>query len=448
MKSILIHNATIVNENQSYKASLLIKGKQIFKIFKEKIPKAIRKEADIIDAEGKYLIPGVIDDQVHFREPGLTHKANIYTESKAAVAGGITSFMEMPNTKPQTISQPLLEDKFSLAAKKSLANFSFYFGATNDNMKEIIKTDPLLVCGIKVFMGSSTGNMLVDNENSLREIFSKAQLPVAVHCEDEQTIKKNIKIFKHKYGANVPIKMHPQIRSHEACFKSSSLAVKLAKEYGTRLHLLHLSTSDELNLLDNSLPSAEKQITAEVCVHHLWFSDADYEKYGTHIKWNPAIKKKKDRTALRQAVKDNRIDVIATDHAPHTLDEKSNTYFSAPSGGPLVQHSLVALLEMVNKGVFSIEKVVEKMCHTPAQIFKVSKRGFIRENYFADIVLLDMNSPWTVSKENILYKCKWSPFEKQVFNSKVSHTFVNGHLVYKNGLFDESQKGRQLLFDR
>ena len=442
-----IKNVLIVNENQKFKGSILIKNGFIERIIigNHKID---RDSAIVIDGKGKLLMPGIIDDQVHFREPGLTLKANIYTESKAAVAGGITSFMEMPNTVPQTVTQELLKEKFDVAANSSLANYSFYFGATNDNIKEIIKTDPKNVCGIKVFMGSSTGNMLVDNKESLERIFAQAPTLVAVHCEDETTIKTNTQKYKARFGKDVPIKYHPLIRSAEACYKSSSMAVNLAKKHGTRLHILHLSTQKELDLLDNSIPLREKKITGEICVHHLWFDDRDYDKYGTRIKWNPAIKSETDKNALFEALLDDRLDVIATDHAPHTRGEKTNSYFKAPSGGPLVQHSLNVMLEFYHRNKISLEKIADKMCHKPAELFQIEKRGYIREGYMADLILVDLDTDYTVTKDNILYKCGWSPFEGQTFHSMITHTFVNGNLVYENGVFNEEIKGRALHFDR
>ncbi len=441
---ILIKNAQIVNEGKIYKSDVLIEDKIIKKIAAE-----ITIEAEqIIDAKGLYLLPGVIDDQVHFREPGLTHKATIYTESKAAVAGGITSFMEMPNTKPQALTQELLEGKYQIAAETSIANYSFFMGVSNDNLEEVLKTDPKTVGAIKIFMGSSTGNMLVDNKSVLEEIFSKSPMLIAVHCEDEQTIQKNTIKAKKKFGEDVPIAEHPNIRSAEACYKSSSMAVELAKKHNTRLHVFHLSTEKEISLFDNTLPLAEKQITAEVCIHHLWFSDRDYDEKGVLIKWNPAVKKESDKNALFQALLDGKLDVIASDHAPHTLEEKSNTYFKAPSGGPLVQHALPAMLAFANQGEISLEKVVEKMCHNPAICFRVKNRGFIREGYFADLVLVDLNKPWEVNKDNILYKCGWSPFEGETFNAQITHTFVNGHIAYKYGDFDETRRGMRLTFDR
>ncbi len=441
---ILIKNAQIVNEGKIYKSDVLIEDEIIKEIAAE-----ITIEAEqIIDAKGLYLLPGVIDDQVHFREPGLTHKANIYTESKAAVAGGITSFMEMPNTNPQALTQKLLEDKYQIASETSIANYSFFMGVSNDNLEEVLKTDPKTVGAIKIFMGSSTGNMLVDNKSVLEEIFSKSPMLIAVHCEDEQTIQKNTIKAKKKFGEDVPIAEHPNIRSAEACYKSSSMAVELAKKHNARLHVFHLSTEKEIALFDNTLPLEEKRITAEVCIHHLWFSDRDYDEKGVLIKWNPAVKKESDKNALFQALLDDRLDVIASDHAPHTLEEKSNTYFKAPSGGPLVQHALPAMLAFANQGKISLEKVVEKMCHNPAICFRVENRGFIREGYFADLVLVDLNKPWEVNKDNILYKCGWSPFEGETFNAQITHTFVNGHIAYKYGDFDETRRGMRLTFDR
>ncbi|CAL2081830.1 dihydroorotase [Tenacibaculum sp. 190524A05c] len=443
--SYLIKNAKIVNENTVFNGDVLIEGEIIAKIATEITP---INDVTVIDAEGKYLIPGMIDDQVHFREPGLTHKANIGTESKAAIAGGITSFIEMPNTVPQATTQELLEDKFEIASKTSYANYSFMFGGTNDNLEELLKTNPKNVAGIKLFLGSSTGNMLVDNEEVLEKIFSSTDMIISVHCEDEQTIRNNTAKFKAEYGDDIPVKYHPIIRSEEACYLSSSKAIELAKKTGARLHVFHLSTAKEMELFRNDIPLEEKKITAEVCIHHLWFTDADYDKKGTHIKWNPAVKTANDRKALWEALLDDRIDVIATDHAPHTLEEKANVYTKAPSGGPLVQHAVIALFEKVKEGVISVEKVVEKMSHNPAKLFQVSKRGFIKEGYFADIVLVDPSSSWEVAKDNVLYKCGWSPFEGEEFSSKITHTFVNGVLMYDNGTFNEEVKGKRLLFDR
>lgn len=440
----LIKSAKIVNEGNILNLDLLIEGDKI-----KQISKSINVKADlVIEAKGKYLIPGVIDDQVHFREPGLTYKADIYSESKAAVAGGITSFMEMPNTSPQALTQDLLEEKFKIAKDKSLANYSFFMGVSNNNLEEVLKTNPKNVGALKIFMGSSTGNMLVDDKSVLEEVFKKSPMIIAVHCEDEKIILENIAKAKQQYGEKVPITEHPNIRSEDACYKSSSLAIELAKKYDTKLHIFHLSTAKELELFDNSIPLKDKKITAEVCIHHLWFSEEDYKEKGTLIKWNPAIKKKSDKDALFQALLDDKLDVIATDHAPHTLEEKSNSYFKAPSGGPLVQHALSAMLEFFHQDKITLEKIVEKMCHNPAILFDIEKRGYIKEGYFADLVLIDVNSPWTVTKDNVLYKCGWSPFEGEKFNSKVTHTFVNGHLVYVNGTFDEKRKGKRLKFVR
>jgi dihydroorotase len=447
MSSILINNATIINEGRSFRGSLLIKDELIFAIgtiHEKDIPSNTR----VVDATGLLLLPGVIDDQVHFREPGLTHKGDIFSESGAAVAGGVTSFMDMPNTIPQTVTVEALEEKYSIASEKSIINYSFNIGATNDNLDEVLKADPSSVCGIKIFMGSSTGNMLVDNERALRDLFSRAHMIISSHCEDEKTIKKNIEIYRQKYGEDVPIEMHPVIRSREACFISSSYAIRLASEYNTKLHIFHLSTADEMKLFSNELPLNEKRITAEVCVHHLWFDDTDYAKLGTRIKWNPAIKTKYDREALQEAVRNDRIDIVATDHAPHTIEEKSGTYFKAPSGGPLVQHSLIIMMELWHKKIFSIEKIVQKMCHNPAILFNIRQRGFIREGYKADLVLVNPDKQWTVTKENILYKCGWSPFEGDTFRSKVVKTIVNGTIVYDDGKIKEDYRGQRLLFDR
>jgi len=447
MSSLLIKNVQIVNENETFSGHLLIENEKIKKIYKQDDLPLDVETTKTIDGKGKFLLPGIIDDQVHFREPGLTHKGDIYSESRAAVAGGVTSYMEMPNTNPQTTTIKHLDEKIVIAQNSSLANFSFYFGATNDNIDEIKKINSKYTCGLKVFMGSSTGNMLVDDIKSLSQIFAESPVLIATHCEDEKTIQNNILIYKEKYGENVPLKYHPLIRSEEACFKSSLLAVELARKYNSRLHILHLSTEKELELFE-SKSSIEKRITAEVCVHHLWFSENDYDTYGTRIKWNPAIKKESDRIALLNGVKSNKIDIIATDHAPHTIEEKNNSYFKSPSGGPLVQHSLVAMLELYHRNQISIEEIVTKMCHTPADIFKVDKRGYIREGYWADLVLVDLNSPWTVNKDNILYKCKWSPFEGLAFKAKVTHTIINGHVVYENGTLYEGKKGKQILFNR
>ncbi|MFN8335221.1 MAG: dihydroorotase [Cyclobacteriaceae bacterium] len=444
MSSILILNANIVNENKVFQGDVLIRNERI-----EKIGTGLQSEkADkIIDAKGKYLLPGAIDDQVHFREPGLTHKANIFTESRAAVAGGVTSFMEMPNTIPPTFTQSLLEDKYQIAAKNSLANYSFYIGASNDNLDEVLKTDATKVCGLKIFMGSSTGNLLVDDPKVLEQIFSRVPFLIASHCEDEPTIRRNTEEFRNKYGEDLPMEYHPLIRSEEACYKSSSFAINLAKKHGTRFHVLHISTAKETLLFDDKTPLEKKRVTAEACIHHLWFNDSDYKRLGAKIKWNPAIKTPLDQKAIMIAVLSDYIDVIATDHAPHTIEEKNNTYFKAPSGGPLVQHSVVAMLEFYHRGEISIENIVKKMCHNPAILFRVRERGFIREGYYADLTLVDLNSPWQVSKDNILSKCGWSPFEGETFKSKITHTFVSGHLAYENGVLNENQVGKRLLFN-
>ncbi len=440
----LIKQATIVNEGKVFVSDLLIEGERI-----KEISSLIDIKADkIINAQGKILIPGVIDDQVHFREPGLTHKAEIYTESKAAVAGGITSYMEMPNTNPQTLTQKLLEDKFEIASKMSLANFSFFMGVSNDNIEEVLATDPKKVGALKIFMGSSTGNMLVDNKDVLEEIFKKSEMLIAVHCEDESIIRENIKEAKLKYGENVPIVEHPNIRSENACYQSSYYAVSLAKKHNARLHVFHISTAKELELFDNTISLKDKRITSEVCVHHLWFDESDYVDKGTFIKWNPAVKSKQDKAALFEGLLTDKLDIIATDHAPHTLEEKNNPYFSAPSGGPLVQHALHAMLEFHFNDQISLEKIVEKMCHNPAICFQIEDRGYVREGYYADLVLVDLDKKWTVNKNNILYKCGWSPFEGHEFNSKVSHTIINGNLVYEDGSFYENKKGKRLLFNR
>ena len=446
MKKTLIKNANIVTDGSIFKGDILIEGELIKEISDSISPKS--PDVNIFDAEGKYILPGAIDDQVHFREPGLTRKANIETESKAAIAGGITSFIEMPNTNPQTTTIEKLDEKFEIASKKSAANYSFMFGGTNDNLDEILKVDPKKVAALKLFLGSSTGNMLVDDPKVLEEIFSKTKLLIAVHCEDEETIKTNFENFKKKYGDDIPIKCHPEIRSEEACYLSSSKAIELAKKTGARLHVFHLSTGKETNLFTNKIPLKDKKITAEVCIHHLWFTDKDYATKGTFIKWNPAVKTKEDKEALWEALLDGRIDVVATDHAPHTLEEKKNVYTKAPSGGPLVQHALPAMLEMYHKGKISLEKIVEKMSHNPAILFQIEKRGYIKEGYFADLVVVDLNNPWTVNKENILYKCGWSPFEGTTFKSRITHTFLNGTLVYNNFKFFNVKAAKQLTFNR
>lgn len=445
MSTLLILNGTIVNENRIFQADLLVKDGLI-----EKIESDLQHiNADkIIDASGLHIFPGLIDDQVHFREPGLTHKGNIYSESRAAVAGGVTSFMEMPNTVPNALTQELLEDKFQIAAKNSLANYSFFMGASNDNIAEVLKTDPKKVCGIKVFMGSSTGNMLVDNQLTLETIFENAPTLIATHCESEEIIRSNIAKAKERYGEDVPVDQHPIIRSEEACYASSSFAVNLAKKKGARLHILHISTAKELELFDNTIPLKDKKITAEACIHHLWFSDQDYAEKGNLIKWNPAVKKITDRDAILQAVLDNRIDVIATDHAPHTLEEKANSYFKAPSGGPLVQHSLVALLDLYHQGKISLEKITEKTAHSVADLFQIDRRGYLKEGFHADIVIADLSNPWTVDRNNILAMCKWSPFEGHTFQSKVIHTFVSGKHVYDSGSIKELSSGLRMEFNR
>lgn len=440
----LLKNAQIVNEGSIYKADLLIEGERIAKI----APSIIDDTAEMFDLKGKFLLPGLVDDQVHFREPGLTHKGRIYTEARAAVAGGITSFMEMPNTNPQALTQELLEDKYKIGAKDSLANYSFFMGASNENLAEVLKTDPKQVAGVKIFMGSSTGNMLVDDKEVLNSIFSKCKMLIAVHCEDEESIRANSAKMKAEYGEDLPIRFHPVIRNAEACYTSSSMAVTLAKKHDTRLHILHISSAKETELFRNDIPLKEKKITAEACIHHLWFDDSSYEEKGTLIKWNPAVKSLADKEAIWAALLDDRIDIIATDHAPHTLEEKQNTYFKAPSGGPLVQHALVAMLEFYHQGKVSMEWIVNKMCHAPADCFQLKERGFIKEGFYADLVVVDIQKAWTVAKENILYQCAWSPFEGQEFKSSVSQTFVNGNLVYNEGVFDESTRGMRLEFDR
>ena len=444
MSSIIIKSATIINEGRIFIGDVFIKNG-----FIEQIGTILNLAADkVINAEGLHLLPGCIDDQVHFREPGLTHKADIFTESRAAVAGGITSFMEMPNTVPNTLTQELLEDKYQIAKNNSAANYSFFMGAGNDNLEQVLLTDPIHVCGIKIFMGSSTGNMLVDNEKTLEGIFSRTPLLVATHCEDEATIRANAERFKLQYGDDLTPEMHPLIRNAEACFISSSFALGLAKKYDTRLHILHISTAIETSLFDNSIPLEKKRITSEACIHHLWFSDADYAQKGNWIKWNPAVKTAADRDEIFKAVLDDRIDVIATDHAPHTIEEKLQPYSKAPSGGPLVQHALIAMLEFYKQGKISLEKIVEKMAHSPATCFQIDKRGFIREGYWADLVLVDLNKASTVNRLNVLSKCGWSPFEGQTFSSSVVSTLVSGNLVYENGKINEGVSGKRLVFNR
>jgi len=446
MNTYLIRNAKIVNEGAVFEGDILIENEIIKEIAEKISPKS--SDCVIIDAEGSYVIPGVIDDQVHFREPGLTHKGTIESESRAAVAGGITSFIEQPNTVPNAVTQQLLEDKYLIASQTSYANYSFMMGGTNDNLEEILKTNPRNVAGIKLFLGSSTGNMLVDNPEVLEKIFSSTKMLIAVHCEDEATIQVNTLKYKKEFGDDIPIQYHHLIRSAEACYLSSSKAIELAKKTGARLHVFHLSTAKEMDLFTNKIPLEEKQITAEVCIHHLWFTDTDYETKGSLIKWNPAVKTQADKDALWKALLDDRIDVIATDHAPHTIEEKRQLYTKAPSGGPLVQHAVVAMFEAHHQGKITIEKIVEKMCHNPAKIFKIYKRGFIKEGYFADIAIVNAYLPWNVKKENILYKCGWSPFEDYNFKSRVTHTFVNGKLVYVNGKVKETKVGQRLLFNR
>ncbi|OYX24325.1 MAG: dihydroorotase [Algoriphagus sp. 32-45-6] len=443
MKSILITGANIVNEGRITPGDVLIRDGRISKIGLN----LSQESADIrIDGTGKHLFPGVIDDQVHFREPGLTHKGEIYTEAKAGVAGGTTSYMEMPNTVPQAVTIELLEEKYARAKEVSLANYSFFLGGTNDNLEEILKLDLENVCGLKVFQGSSTGNMVVNNIESLEGIFKEYKGLLAIHSENDHIIKANLDEYKAKYGDDIPVKFHPKIRSEEACYDASSRAVAMAKKYGTRLHILHISTAKELELFDNSVPLEEKKITAEACIHHMWFAEEDYATKGNLIKWNPAVKTAIDRDNIFQAMLDDRIDVIATDHAPHTLEEKAQSYLKAPSGGPLIQHSLVAMLDFYHQGKISLEKIADKMAHRVATLFRIKDRGFVREGYMADLVLVDLDSPWTVSKENILAKCGWSPFEGHTFQSQVTHTIVSGHLAYNQGKFDESKKGERLTF--
>ncbi|MCW1735123.1 dihydroorotase [Anaerorudis cellulosivorans] len=445
---ILIHQATLINEGKTIEGSVLIEGEKIAKIFYGKVPENVLATcSDVIEAQGLYLIPGVIDDQVHFREPGLTHKGDIETESRAAVAGGVTSFMDMPNTMPQTITLAALEDKFERAAQKSIANYSFYLGATNDNIEQLKKADPKKVCGIKVFMGASTGNMLVDNPKSLQRIFAEVGMLIATHCEKEEIIRQNVEIFKKRFGEDIPIKYHPSIRSEEACYQSTAQAVELAGKYGSRLHVLHLSTGKELSLFDVR-PLEEKRITAEVCVHHLWFSDEDYARLGSRIKWNPAIKTRADREALREGLKSGKLDIVATDHAPHLPAEKEGGCLQAASGGPLIQHSLQMMLELVNQGIYTPEFVVEKMCHAPATLFKIKDRGYIREGYFADLVLVNPGKSYKVTPSTVLYKCGWSPLEDETFSHTIEKTFVNGRLVFDGGTVSREIAGKPLEFNR
>ena len=443
-QAYLIKGTEIINEGKRTHADVLVSNGRIEKIGEG----LVAQNAIEMNTDGLWLLPGVIDDQVHFREPGLTHKADIYTESRAAVAGGITSYMEMPNVNPQTITQELLTAKYQIGAQKSLANYSFYMGATNTNLEEVLKTNPSDVCGLKIFMGSSTGDMLVDNQQTLESVFSNSSMLIATHCEDEETVRTNMAKALDQYGENIPIGQHPIIRSREACLLSSSMAVELAKKHNTRLHILHISTGEETHLFNNDTPLKSKRITSEACVHHLWFSDEDYEKKGTLIKWNPAVKTATDREEIWKAVLDDRIDVIATDHAPHTLEEKDNPYTKAPSGGPLVQQALQSMIEHSKNGRLPMEKVVEKMSHAVADCFQIKERGYIREGYWADLVLVDPNTTETITRQNLHYKCGWSPFEGVQFQSKIHSTFISGHLAYTDGKFDESFLGERLVFDR
>jgi dihydroorotase len=448
-KSYYIHNALVVNEGNRFSGGVLLRDGMIAEVFHGNAPAGLVMPPDtiVIDAKQKYLIPGVIDDHVHFREPGLTEKADIYTESRAGVAGGVTSYMEMPNTIPNATTLGTLEEKFELASRKSLSNYSFFLGATNDNIAEIEKADPAKICGVKLFMGASTGNMMVDNPRALETVFEKSPLLIVVHAEEDSIVQQNLGDFKEKYGEDIPASAHPLIRSGEACYQSSEKAVQLALKYNARLHLAHLSTVKELDLLRNDIPLAEKKITGEVCVHHLWFDDRDYQDLGSLIKWNPAIKASKDREGLFAGLISNKIDVIATDHAPHLKGEKEKPYTGCPSGGPLIQHSLVAMFGFFQLGKISVEKIVEKMCHAPAILFRIANRGYIRKGFMGDVVLVDPDDPWTVATGNILYKCGWSPFEGVTFRSRVTHTWVNGHLAYDQGKFDETIKGQRLIFN-
>lgn len=445
-KNIVIQNATIVNEGRQFTGYVIISGQMIETVGEGDID--VPANCDVVDATGLLLLPGIIDCHVHFREPGITHKADLSSESRAAVAGGVTSFFEMPNTIPQTVTLELLEQKMALASKKSLANYSFFLGASNNNIKEIANADPHTVCGVKVFFGASTGNMLVDNIQTLEEIFSRSRIPVAAHCEDESIIRANSETMRIKYGEDVPIEMHPVIRSSEACFRSSELAVSLARKYNTRLHITHVSTKAELTLPDSTLPLAQKRITTEACTHYLWFCEEDYERLGTKLKVNPAIKTAADRSALLQGLIDNKVDIISTDHAPHLAEEKANSYFKAPSGTPLVQHSLAAMMQIVKQGKMELTTLVDKMCHAPAVCYNIELRGFIRPGYFADIVLVNPDKKYTVQKENILYKCGWSVFEGTTFDAQVVKTYVNGHLAYDNGIINDTIKGSRITFDR
>ena len=450
MKPILISNARIVNEGSIQEGSVWIRDRKIAAVYGsgDTIPPKAREESDLIDATGQLLLPGVIDEHVHFREPGLTHKADIASESRAAVAGGVTSFMEMPNTKPPAVSHRELEAKFELAREHSYANYSFYLGATNDNIGEVKATDPSRVCGIKLFMGASTGNMLVDDQKALERVFAESPVLITTHCEDEATVRANTERYQQQYGEDIPIPYHSSIRSEEACYLSSSRAVEMARKHGSRLHILHLSTAREMELFEPRRLDPDKRITAEVCVHHLWFDQEDYQRMGARIKWNPAIKTARDRQRLREALNEHRIDTIATDHAPHLPEEKDNPYMKAPSGGPMIQHSLQAMIDLHHQDVLSLELLVEKMCHAPARLFGVSKRGYIRPGYWADLVLIDPQKEQTVGSDNLYYKCGWSPLEGHTFRSSITHTLVNGTITYQNGTFTETKHAQRLLFDR
>lgn len=447
MQRIVIRNAAVVNENSVVQRDVVVEG-QFITLIENPGSVDLFENDRVIDATGLHLFPGCIDDQVHFREPGLTHKGEIYTEARAAVAGGITSYMEMPNTNPPATTIDLLEEKYARAAEVSLANYSFFMGTTNHNVDELLKLDPKKVCGVKIFMGSSTGDMLVDKREALERIFSEVKTLIATHCEDDTLIRENLEAYKKEFGDDIPMRLHHLIRSEEACYKSSSMAIELARKHNTRLHILHISTAKELSLFTNTIPLEDKKITCEACIHHLWFTDADYETKGSFIKWNPAVKTRNDRDAIREAVKSGVIDVVATDHAPHTREEKSSVYTKTPSGGPLVEHALVAMLEMYHQGVFSLELIAQRMAHNVATLFQIEKRGFIRTGYFADLVLVDLNKPQVVENKNVLYKCGWSPFDGQGFQSSVITTIVNGHIAFDHGVFDESKKGQRLLFDR
>lgn len=443
--AILLHEGLIVNEDEQFQGSILIENEYITEIFRGEVPDSVKQNSEVVSCKGKLIIPGVIDDQVHFREPGLTHKATIATESRAALAGGVTTFMDMPNVAPQTTTIENLENKLAIASETAFANYAFYFGATNTNIDQLRALDTSIACGVKVFMGSSTGNMLVDDEDTLKKIFSETKIPVAVHCEDEATIKANLANYMNQYGDNIPFDCHPKIRSNEACYKSTKKAIELAKQSDTQLHVLHLSTAEEMALFATD-ELRNKKITAEVCVHHLWFTDKNYAEKGAFIKCNPAVKSEKDRNALRQALVDGRIDVIATDHAPHTIDEKLRPYSKSASGMPLVQHSLLVMLELYKQGVVSLSLIVKKMCHNPAELFGIYRRGYIRKNYFADLVVIDLQQDTKVNKDTILYKCGWSPLEGTTFSSKIEKTFLNGACVYSNGVIADIRNAQQITF--